>query len=767
MVEQYSRFIRRMIIFIVFIGVYHGTSNSAMGNPALVLENEYVRLEFEEGHLGLSAMVDKATWTNHVQAPGKDYMLWEILLRRGSQEERLTNLGVNCTSAAVENLPGGGQRATMKWEGIAFWREDSALAVTVTVELPRNTGVAEWHIDVDNRSTLWGLWEVHFPYFSKFLLSGKYDIALPLLNWGVLHKNATEEFNTVSYLPTGYPSGYWPMQFTAATSGTNSVYFGAHDPNAWIKSYNIKSGDHFYYITYVEDMGVPGSDYADPYATHAGVYQGDWLGACKIYRRWALDQYWTRKGPISQRADYPDRLEDNGLWMLCGWEFGIGGDWQGRALGKSPHEMNIPMLDAMEYFGFPIGVHWYNWHHMPFDNEYPHFFPPKEGFRERVRELTGNGLLTMPYINGLISDYDIPDFERFRPAATKDETGALRISIYGTSSGRMVPMCPTTTVWQDAIATLVDSLTGYFGVNGVYVDQVAASKPRPCFDPNHGHPLGGGGFWFNGYQELMQRVYEIANKRKAVITTEWTAECYMNVVDGFLTWKKPEDNEIPMMPAVYSGYTTYFASPSWLEQGDRAFIMNQGRVFAWGCQNGWMGFDLFKPEHREKLEYLKKIGEYRLAARKFLVYGELVDIVRPIYPENIFSNVGGTSLEFAVEDLGGKPAEIPMITEHWPTHEGEPRDATLPAVMGAVWKSEDNHIGVILTNFLDEPFDYTYRVEPPDYGVIPELDEEYRISLIRPEGEKIDGYHYAGPVVRTEKLGPREIRIVDIEVVKK
>ena len=646
MINRYSRLIVQVIVTIIFTGIFYSISLCATGSPAAVLENGHVRLEFENGHMGLSAMIDKATWTNHVQSPGRDYMLWEILLHRGTQEERLTNLDFECTSTRTEQRGDGAQRAVFEWKGMEFWREDSALSVTVTVDLPRQSGIAQWHIDVDNNSSLWGLWEVHFPYFSKFLVSGKYDIALPLLNWGVLHKNATEEFNTVSYQPTGYPSGYWPMQFTAASRGGNSVYVGAHDPNAWIKSYRIKPGECYYYITYAENMGVPGSDFHDPYPTHAGVYRGDWLGACKVYRRWALNQYWTHKGPISSRADYPDRLENNGLWMIAGWEFG--------PTGNSPHEMNAPMLDAMKYFGFPVGMHWYNWHHMPFDNEYPHFFPPKEGFRERVKELTDNGLLTMPYINGLIADYDIPDFEKFRPAAAKDETGALRISVYGTSSGRMVAMCPASKTWQDAIAVLVDSLTGYYGVNGVYIDQVAASKPRPCFDPDHGHPLGGGGFWYSGYQDMLQRVYAIANRRNAIITTEWTAECYMNVIDAFLTWKKPEDNEIPMMPAVYSGYTTYFASPSWLEHGDRAFVMNQGRVFAWGCQNGWMGLDLFEPEHSEKLAYLKKIGEYRLAARKFLQYGELVDIVRPVHPENIFSNVGGSSLEYRVEDHGGQ-----------------------------------------------------------------------------------------------------------------
>ena len=140
-------------------------------------------------------------------------------------------------------------------------------------------------------------------------------------------------------------------------------------------------------------------------------------------------------------------------------------------------------------------------------------------------------------------------------------------------------------------------------------------------------------------------------------------------------------------------------------------------------------------------------------------------MLKPIHHENIFSSIGGSSLEYAVVDKGGAPADIPMITEHWPTHDGTPRDATLPAAMGAVWKSEDNHIGVVLTNFLDEPFEYTYRIIPEKYGVSPEKRQQYEISSISPEKTKVIGYHYNGPIIRTEKLGPREIKVVDIGIV--
>jgi len=57
--------------------------------------------------------------------------------------------------------------------------------------------------------------------------------------------------------------------------------------------------------------------------------------------------------------------------------------------------------------------------------------------------------------------------------------------------------------------------------------------------------------------------------------------------------------------------------------------MAQGRAFLWGIQNGWMGFELFNPEHAKKAAYLKKVGKYRIAGKKFLTFGELVDLVNP------------------------------------------------------------------------------------------------------------------------------------------
>ena len=217
----------------------------------------------------------------------------------------------------------------------------------------------------------------------------------------------------------------------------------------------------------------------------------------------------------------------------------------------------------------------------------------------------------------------------------------------------------------------------------------------------------------------------------------------MNVLDANLVWIKRDEREIPMMTAVYGGYSLYFGSPHAFDVSDRSWVMSQGRDFLFGSQNGWVGINLYSdPKYSAKAEYMRKIGQYRIANKKFLTYGELMDEIRPTAP---------------VED----------ITENWPTHRGSPKDATIPSVMGTVWKSEDGHIGIFIANYLDEETSFSYRLDLDKYNVRASESQEYEMSLITPESREIMGYHYPGPVIRTEDLGPREIRVIEIAVVGK
>ncbi|MCL5019528.1 MAG: DUF6259 domain-containing protein [Patescibacteria group bacterium] len=364
--------------------------------PAFVLKNDFVQLEFEKEYLGLSGMIDLKSGKNHVYSTGRPHLLWELIFRRGMQTERLTSAQYSASSYKISTLPGGTQRATIVWDGITFWREKNAIVVTVTVDLPKESGIALWKISVDNRSDFWGLWEVHFPYFSGFMKAPDYTVARPSRNWGQLYEGVTE------VEVERYPSSQWPVQMMCAYTGCNGILLSAYDPESWLKSYRCEPGKVFYFTTYVRDMGVAGSDFQQDWAFAVGVYQGQWMEACKIYRTWAMTAPWMKKGKLSRRAGVPESIKNIGLWMINGWEF--------QGAKGTPAQMNQPLLNAQKFFNVPLGVHWYNWHQIKFDNEYPHYFPTKPGFKERVQNLKDNKILVMPYINSRLWDYDLPDY---------------------------------------------------------------------------------------------------------------------------------------------------------------------------------------------------------------------------------------------------------------------------------------------------------------------------------------------------------------------
>jgi hypothetical protein len=75
--------------------------------------------------------------------------------------------------------------------------------------------------------------------------------------------------------------------------------------------------------------------------------------------------------------------------------------------GGAPSECVAAIRQFQSFLGEgtePVGFHWYSWHQIPFDNDYPHYFPAKPNFAEGVAELRRSKVQVMPYINGRLWD---------------------------------------------------------------------------------------------------------------------------------------------------------------------------------------------------------------------------------------------------------------------------------------------------------------------------------------------------------------------------
>ncbi|HIE51165.1 MAG TPA: hypothetical protein EYP85_05355 [Armatimonadetes bacterium] len=694
------------------------------GRYALYGEHLTLRFASQREGLGLVSLKHAPSgheWLYPSKAPPT---LWRLVFRaRGLAKQKELTLDNTAPSERhfLRQRTPDTATAELRWRGLSLGEGLGTADVRVTVEVRRGDPVSHWRIFVATHSEEYGLWEVQFPLLTGLSQPGQSEVAVPRSNWGYLYRHLR------SAQAGNYPSANWPMQFLLINEGEEGLYLAAHDPRAYPKRFRYQPGGEFAFFVPVPNMGLPGTGYEGDVPIAVGVYAGDWWVGAKMYRRWATTQTpWTRLGPLARRKDYPPQLKHLCLWMLGG----------GFAREVVPN-----MRQAQEFFALPLGIHWYNWHQIPFDDHYPEYFPTKPGFAEGVRELAQRGMVVMPYINARLMDSRTETWQRddaFRFCAL-NEKGEKRIEVYG-SKVPLTPMCPATKYWQDKINEIVGRLLRECGVNAVYLDQIAAAGPALCFNPEHGHPLGGGSYWVDGYRELLRRVQEqgAAVSPDVFFTTENNAEPYMDGVDAFLIWNPRHEAEIPLMTAVYSGYTTYFSSPVTRGTGDLSFCMAQGRDFVWGCQLGWMGFDLLRPEHRVKAEYLRTLGQYRAVAAKFLVEGELLGELKPREP-------------------------VPQVHGRWNKWGGGTWPANLPAVLGTVWRAPEGTIGLVLTNVSDEPQMFTFPLPSPRKRGT-EGDALLLVRCLTPQGSMPTGLGKK-EAVRTEVLLPREVVMLEVEPV--
>lgn len=697
-------------------------------NPShgLILKNSYVELKFAPRGMGLEAMIDLKTGYDHVHVIKGEPLLWKVVFGKGLQRESITNNYMPCNYASVKTLQNGTQHVVLGWNNMRWWKENHVVSVQVTIDLPENSGIAKWRIFVRNNSDYWGLWDVQFPKVNGFPAPGEYDIARPAFaTGGLLYKNCRE--NVQGTFHGRYPSGGWAIQMVAFTHRTNSVYLATMDQNGMAKDFEADAGKGtLSVVNYPENMGVAGSDWPGWYPVSFGVYQGDWLQAALRYRKWAVHQKWAK--PLSERHDIPEAMKNVGLWIRDFWV------WD--STKGTPEQMDAPLIKARKEMGVPIGLHWYFWEKNKFDNDYPHFFPPKKGFKQRVKELVDKGFLVMPYINGRSADMNIPDWKKYAPYAIYDQAGGFIMDTTGLS-GRLVEMCPSQEFWQNKIAAETDSLISDYNCNGVYVDQVSAMRDELCFNPHHGHPLGGGRWWTDGNREMMRKIQYVAHRdgHDAVITTEGADEVFTDLVDGDLMWVGPTDREIPLINVVYSGYAIFFGSPcNYKKCSDDVFNFAEGQAFIFGRQNGWMDLGLFKPKYSKQVAFLRECARLRVATKDFYLYGRLLGMVEPTNNIPTF-----TSSEFG----------------RWKKkHTG-----TVPDAKATLWKSKDGNLGVFIANFVQNKVPFTFSINPGKYGV---KGSKFELIEITPQGKK-PIRTVSGVVRMTETLPAASVKVIEIK----
>ncbi len=470
-----------------------------------------------------------------------------------------------------------------------------------------------------------------------------------------------------------YPSGWWSMPFCAIYDATCGLYAACEDPTAATKDLRLRGTDAgvlFEVLWPAPNAGRPRNTWTLPGRVRLRTFKGHWFEAACLYRTWAdAKAPWMRK----RSRPSPAWIKDTAIWALA---------------SGGPQSVVPAVKEFARYFDVPVAVHWYNWHQIPFDTDYPHYFPAKEGFSEGVKELQAAGVRVMPYINGRLWDTGLKDFTgEVRRAATKDEQGEPYIETYG-SGRKLAPMCPTTPLWQQKVNEICTRLLGTeYGLDAVYIDQIAAAKPRRCFDRTHGHPLCGGSWWIAaGYRPMLERLRRAIGAER-VLTTECNAEPYLDLFDAYLTWHFQYTESVPAFAAVYGGRIQLFGrayrgGPT----QDLALRMKAGQSLVFGEQIGWISPGSIR--HTVNGPFLRRMARLRYRLRDFLATGAMA---RP--PS--FS------------------APVPEVTADWQWHGTWP--VTIAAIQAGAWRARDGRIAIVLVNVTDEPQEAVLEARSPSW----------------------------------------------------
>ena len=697
------------------------------------VDNGLLRVAVDRRDGKLLELVDLEAKHNHVGDAEEIGGLWELEVVADGQRNALTP--AMAKAFRCEILPPGQTGLRLIWDGVAL-PGASECSVEATVRLDEDEPISRWAIAVTKTPGL-GLGTIRFPRVSGLARQSDERLAVPawmgqrVADPRSLLRGSAGRGRRLSW---DYP-GRLSMQCLAYyQDGGCGFYTACDDTTAMRKTFSIwgTAGDdvHYEMAHYPVAEAKETDRYALPYRVSLGAFRGDWITAAERYRAWATKQPWAQESRL-RRGLVPDWVRETGLWV---WN-------RGRSPGVLP-----PAAALQERLGLPVSVFWHWWHGCPYDIGFPEYLPPREGtepFKQAVARAHHEGLRMMVYMNqrawGMSArSWEAEGAERF---AVKGVDGKVRPEVYNIFTRQaLASMCLATPFWRNKYAGLAEEAYADLGVDGIYMDQACSQKP--CYDPAHPHPLGGGNSWIEGFRALSE---DIRNRCDAngpiVLAGEGCGEAWLPRLDLMLAlqvskerYSSPTDpwEVIPFFQAVYHPYAITYGNYSSLvmppydelwpaefapaeplalldRKYSRQFYLEQARTFVWGQQPTLANFlpSLFE-ERPEEIEYLMRLARARNRGAKYLLYGEFL---RP--PE---LNAPWVTSDFSrLSIYAGRKDRLTTFQKRHPL-----------ALAGA-WRAADGDVALALSNIADEPLALSFTLDRQYLG-LPKEPRAYRID---------------------------------------
>ena len=730
---------RRPALGGVLLGLMLGLAGARAGE-IVRLASEQLQVGVDRGSGQLVELIDRASGHNFVSPAINAPALWTLELTLDGATRTLQPS--EARRVECERRDGPTPSLRLCWSDFSL-AAAPGLRVEITGRLTGDAVGCRWELAVTKPRDC-ALQQVVFPQLAELPAQPDEFLAVPA--WmGELLPDPRATLAGVNgkgvRLAWEYP-GRLSLQCLAfyRQSGPG-LYLACDDGAAFRKTFAARGdgkGGIGLEIAHLPENGARGSErYAPPYGVILGTFRGDWITAAERYRAWATQQPWVRESRLARGATAPWAAQ-TALWV---WN-------RGRSEG-----VLRPAVVMQRALGLPVSVLWHWWHGCAYDTGFPEYLPPREGaepFRAALAEAHKHGVHAMVYMNqrlwGLTTrSWQEEGAERF---AVRGISGAYREEVYNTFTKQAcVSMCMGTAFWRNKYAGLAERAIGELAVDGIYMDQACSSLA--CFDPAHGHPLGGGTYWMNGFRQLSADIRERSRQvRPIALAGEGTGEAWLPYLDLMLSLEVSRERyaspasksePIPFFQAVYHRYAIQFGNYSSLtmppyddlwppetapaeplhlldRKYSRQFYCEQARAFVWGQQPMLANFlPAHLQERPEEIAYVIRLARLRQQGLDYLLRGEFL---RPPQLDAAAVECDMSRLSIYAGQLGGLKA----FTKK------------LPQALAGAWRAPNGNVAVALASLADEALDLTLTFDPHDHGVagaqrIDRLDETGRGPL--------------------------------------
>lgn len=686
----------------------------------VVLDNGQLRLEFDRTTASLISMKDLSTGYEYLDTEATPQRLWYIEpLVAGDMPAEPTSVKVSKVSP---------REVKLTWHG--------TFTLVARIRLDKEKPMSYWTVEMSGYDGA-KIKELIFPYITN--IKGFTNEEIALSDWtGALYKNPRANHKTLSLFRRNHQ--HQAMQLSAIYGDEPSgIYIATNDTESYYKSFAIDFRDNLtdYKMVNILEVGAKNSYYKPTYDFILGAMHGNWFDAAIIYREWALQQEWVKNSRF-RNGKMNQWLPETDIWV---WNRG--------------HSDNVltEAIDLKEYLGdYNVSVLWHWWHNGPYDDAFPEYLPPREGgksFKKAVAEAKAKGINMTPYMNsfqwgGATKSFREKGIERY---VARNANGTTLAHIYNKFTGNpLVPMCVSQEFWHDTYSGLCDTLINSYGCSGVYMDQTCNNYW--CYNPNHGHSVGGGNYWIKGHLQLIDRIREKTASQNAVLTGEGSGEDWIAHLDGFLTLEgsrermrgKKASDIVPLFNAVYHGYALCFGNLSGLTyppyddcwpkeyrspdtetllpaKYNTQMRMEQARTFVWGSQPMLSNYHPFVRKGRPvEIAYLAKLVSKRKQYKEYLQYGTMM---RAPKLDNDYTR------------------EIDMVQMTIYSYKDEgtnifPFKKEVPMLYSSAWRNDKGNILLAFTNICEKSKDMTFTICPVELG----LDNSYTLYV---DGVKQEG----------------------------